>query len=118
MTSTLSDLKVEQETTIVFNEAEELAVIWSASPSFQRKMTKAGITPTKTAPRERGAISAWYEVPRKWVRVKKPIQRILSEEQRKEMSERAKVRFSADRVRKQSILLSESGEKTILEQSE
>ncbi len=112
MESALSDLKLEQETTIVFNEAEPLAQIWSASRSFQRRMEKAGIPPTKTAPRERGALSAWYEVPRKWIRVRPPIVKQITEEQRKDMAERARVRFARIRVAKQSNSLHESGENT------
>ena len=89
-----TDLQYERETTIVYNEAEDEAQIWSASPSFQRRMEKMGVTPTRTAERERGNVSAWYTVPRKWVVVRKPRTVHLSEERKEQMRQVAKRRFS------------------------
>ena len=93
MESTISDLKIERETTIVFNEAEDAAMIWSASPRFQRAMGKIGVEPYKTAGRERGEQSCWYKVPREWIHVRKPKQRQLSPEQRQNMADRARSMF-------------------------
>lgn len=98
MEHALSDLKLEQETTIVFNEAEPHAMLWSASSSFQRKMDKLGLSPYKTAPRERGALSAWYKVPKSWVRIKLPIKKVLTEEQRLKMADTARSRFAGRKV--------------------
>ena len=89
-----TDLQLEQETTIAFNEGEGEAEVWSASPSFQRKMKKLGVEPYKTAGRERGQQSCWYRVPRRWIRIKPPIQRQLTEEQRQAMADRARSTFT------------------------
>ena len=94
MDNSMSDLKLERETTIVFNEAEDEAMVWSASPSFHRKMQKLAIEPYKTATRERGEQSCWYHIPRVWVRISRPIQRQLTEEQRQKMAETARRVFS------------------------
>ena len=89
-----TDLQLEQETTIVFNEGEDTAEIWSASPSFQRKMTKIGVMPYKMASRERGQQSCWYTVSKRWIRVKPPLQRQLTDAQRQKMAETARRTFS------------------------
>ncbi len=88
-----TDLQYERETTIVFNEAEDKARVWSASPIFHRRMAKYGILPTKTSERERGEQSCWYEVPRSWVKVKPKVQREITLEQRERMSRLASERF-------------------------
>jgi len=67
-----TDIQYERETTIVFNEAEPKAYVWSASPLFQRKMKKCGIESHKEAEGERGRTSCWYLVPKTWVKVKPP----------------------------------------------
>jgi hypothetical protein len=97
----MEDLRYEQETviesddaTIRFNQAESIAYVWSASPIFQRKMKKLGVEPTKTAPRERGWLSAWYEIPKIWVRIAKVKKRQFTEEQRQTMADRARRAFS------------------------
>ena len=90
----MTDINLERETTIVFNEAEDHASLWSASPLFQRKMERLGIAPTRIAERERGQISCWYEVPRSWIKVKLPIRRQLTEEQRNKMADTARRTFS------------------------
>lgn len=99
-----SDLKLEQETTIVYNEAEPDAMLWSASASFQRRMAKLGIMPYKTAPRERGAQSAWYRVPRQWIKVKPPIAKQLTEEQRQKMRDTARSRFAGRKVAETKVV--------------
>jgi hypothetical protein len=78
----MSDLQYERETTIVFNEEENEAMVWSASPSFQRRMRKLGVEPYKTAQRERGEQSCWYKVPKTWVKLSPPRHMVLSDEQR------------------------------------
>ena len=89
-----TDLQLEQETTIAFNEGEDNAEIWSASPVFQRRMKKLGVEPYKTTDRERGQQSCCYSVPRKWIRVKPPLQRQLTEEQKQAMADRARRTFT------------------------
>lgn len=89
-----TDLQYEQETTIVFNQAEGEALIWSAAPPFQRRMKKLGVEPYQRAGRERGQESCWYRVPKTWIRVRPPVQRLLTQEQRDRRAEMARSRFS------------------------
>lgn len=89
-----NDIRLERETTIVFNEAEDLASVWSASPVFQRRMARLGVQPSESAARERGIVSCWYNVPRSWIRIRPPIQRQLTEEMRLKMAETARRTFS------------------------
>ena len=89
-----TDLQLEQETTITFNDGEDEAFLWSASPTFQRRMKKLGVEPYKVAVRERGQQSCWYKVPKGWIRVKPPMQRQLTEEQRRKMADTARRTFS------------------------
>lgn len=89
-----TDLQYEQETTITFNQAEADAMVWSAAPTFQRRMKKLGIEPYQRTPRERGQESCWYRIPRGWIRVKAPIKRVFTEEQRQKRSAMARSRFS------------------------
>jgi len=87
----MSDLLRERETTIVFNDDETTASLWSASPRFQKQMERLGISPTKTAQRD-GSVSCLYVVPRKWIKVRKS--KIYSDEQREKMASQAKASFA------------------------
>lgn len=44
--------RIEMETTIVFNQEEDVAMVWSASPIFQRKMERIGIEHYKAGKRD------------------------------------------------------------------
>ncbi len=60
----------EQETIINFNEAEEVAEIYTASKLVADRLTKSGLKPTKTEKME-GEICSWYFSMPKWaIRVK------------------------------------------------
>lgn len=73
--------KLEQETTVVFNDKEEEAKVWSASSFFQRKMEKLGVKPDKIERIDDIHFSIWYRLPKAWVRIRKP--RIMSEKQKR-----------------------------------
>lgn len=63
--------RLERETIITWNEAEETANVYSTSPAVIRRMTKRCGKPTKQS----GAYGAEWDIPRKWLtlpRVKKP----------------------------------------------
>jgi hypothetical protein len=94
MKSGMSELKLERETTIVWNEAEAEAMIWSASPAFHRKMAKLGIEPYQEVGRGGRERSYWYRIPSVWVRVRAPKRRVLTDEQRQKMAEVARRSFS------------------------
>jgi hypothetical protein len=71
----MARLKLEQETTITFNEAEGQVLVYSASPRFQRKMTQQGIEPYDQAygtNHSEDDKSCWYRSPKAWIRVSPP----------------------------------------------
>lgn len=74
----------ERETVITFNEADELASIWTASETIYRRLKKLGYEPTEDNDR-----SAVFQVPKKHIRLPRP-GRQLSESQRAAI----KARFS------------------------
>lgn len=64
--------RLERETTITFNEAELDAIIWSATPSIQRRMKRIGFKPYR-----KSGDGLWYKVPKKLVQIRKPYQHLL-----------------------------------------
>ena len=74
-------LKIEQETSIVFNAEENTAIVWSANPVMQRQFVKLGISGTPVGP------GLQYEVPKRWVKIGRPRQ--VSDERRKAMRQSA-----------------------------
>ena len=87
-------LRIERETALSFNEEEETALIWSASPLFQRKMERLRIEPYETNKRDGQPVEETrsYRLPKAWIRVRLPLK--LTEEQRKARSDQARERFS------------------------
>lgn len=73
--------KYETETTIIYNDADETAILYTCNKALQRKMArlKAKVT-------EQDAYSVTYEIPKKWVKVSPP--RKVSEETAKAAGER------------------------------
>lgn len=90
-----TDLQIERETTIVFNESSEPCMVWSASPVFQRRMAKLGLEPKRIGKRERGEWSGWYDIPKDWIKIRPPRVVQLSDEERARRAERARQRFAA-----------------------
>lgn len=89
--------RIERETTVSYNEEESVALVWSASPVFQRKMAKRGVEPYQRDDREDVA-GLWYRVPKRWVKVSPPRNMQLSDEQRAKMGERLKTRRERDDI--------------------
>lgn len=82
-------IKEEQETIIVWNQAEKIAVIEVPNGSaLQRRLEKIGAEKTGQYKHKGKIISKVYEVPSGWVKINPP--RKISEKQRKALSERAK----------------------------
>jgi hypothetical protein len=87
----MARLKLEQETTITFNEAEDHVLVYSASPRFQRKMAQQGIEPYKQdygANHSEDEKSCRYRVPKEWIRVSPPRTVRLSPESLKNLTRR------------------------------
>lgn len=93
--------RIERETTITFNEEEEHALVWSASPGFQARMKRHGVEPYQVGKRT-DVDSHWYRVPKTWVKVSPPRHRELTEAQREELRERGKALGKRDRGEKHS----------------
>ena len=81
----------ERGTSIVYNDAEDTAVLCTFSPVVIRRMDKLVSKTTDIVVRKRTDNYAEYVFPKKMVKVSIP--RSYSEEQRKMMQERARERF-------------------------
>lgn len=81
--------KIEQETIINFNEAEETADIYTYNANLKRRLAKlAQERPEEVQALEVTAYGVQYKVPKKWVRVK-PGPR-FSDEQKQAATKRLK----------------------------
>ena len=74
--------RYERETTIRFNEEEEIAHIWTASQPMYRRLRKMGYCPSED--NERSAI---FKVPKKCVSIRKL--KVLTEKQKTNLTKRA-----------------------------
>lgn len=87
--------KIEQETVILFNEAEAAASVYTYNGALKRKLTGLCATrPTEarqTKDDGRGGLT--FEVPKRWIKVN--ASRILTVEQKEERAERARAIFSS-----------------------
>lgn len=93
----MSTPRIERETTIVFNEEEGHALVWSASPVFQRRIEKLGVPAYKTESRGEAGVaeSRYYKIPKPWVKIRLPHKTPdLTDEQRKARAEATRARFS------------------------
>ena len=87
--------KIEQETVILFNEAEAAASVYTYNGALKRKLTGLCATrPTEarqTKDDGRGGLT--FEVTKRWIKVN--ASRILTAEQKEERAERARAIFSS-----------------------
>ena len=87
--------RYEQETVITFNETGDPASIFTYNPALIRHLDK--LTAEREEIREirteefEGSVSKEYELPKGWIKVR--ANRILSEEEKKRLSDNAKERF-------------------------
>ena len=64
---------VERETIVNFNQAEDIAYIYTCDPKWWRHFDRLGVKPTQAHKGATGAVYARdYEVPKKWVKPPKP----------------------------------------------
>jgi len=83
--------KHERETIVIFNEEEQTTSIWTVSEVVYRRLKKAGYIPTQDGER-----SASFELPTADIRLPRPKRRrILSDQQRREASQRMTAARSA-----------------------
>ena len=75
--------RVERENIINFNEAEPYASIWTASEPMFRKLLKLGYEPIEGSDR-----SATFEVPKRFVSIRKP--RKIGDARRATLAENAR----------------------------
>ena len=91
----MSVSKIEQETVILFNEAEPTASVYTYNGALKRKLSGlCDIRPTEARQtRDDGRGGLTFEVPKRWIKVN--ASRILTAEQKEERAERARAIFSA-----------------------
>jgi len=73
--------RIERETSIVWNEEEDKALIWTASEITYRKLKKLGYFPTEDRDR-----SASFVVPKRDIRMPKPKDEALSRRMKERMA--------------------------------
>lgn len=79
----------EQETSITYNKEESFATIYTANPVDVRKLDKIFSERGEEMKLEaQTGKTRTYQVPKKWIKIRPNM--IISEERRKELSERAK----------------------------
>lgn len=83
--------KYEQETIINYNQAENVASIYTCDRSLMNELDKLRQKDTAIIEVNRNDYSCTYSLPKKYIKIKIPRQ--LSKEQRQELSERAKLNF-------------------------
>lgn len=82
----MSRSRIEQETSVTFNQEEDEAIIWTASPAHLRRFARMGYPVHRNDGEGRS-----FKVPKTAITFRKLGQkRVISEEQRKVLSERMK----------------------------
>lgn len=82
----MSRTRLEQETIINYNQAEDMASVYTFDPALIRKMDKLLNSHGAASVLRKGEGWAEYLVPKKWIRVQAPA--VLSDDQREAMRER------------------------------
>ncbi len=88
--------RIERETTIIFNEEESTASVWTCSPMTMRKLDKLCDELPDTyrcVLVDDKAQAKRYEMPKKLVSFRKP--KVMSEEQREATAERMRAVWQA-----------------------
>lgn len=87
--------KFEQETIILFNEEDTFATCYTHNKSLMRKLCDLSAKSKAVTLQSEDERSQTYKFPKKWIRVQMP--RVLTEEERQKLSERAKRTLWGDR---------------------
>lgn len=83
--------RLEQETIINYNQEEEFAYCYTFDPKLIRKLDDLCSKSSCIQLEKQGEGWREYKFPKKWVKVNFP--RVVSEEKRKELAERARKNF-------------------------
>ena len=91
----MSISKIEQETVILFNEAEASASVYTYNGALKRKLSGLCSTRPEEAQQTKddGRGGLTFEVPKRWIKVNANI--ILTDEQRQARADAARARFSS-----------------------
>ena len=88
-------LKIEQETVINFNAAEETCSIYSADPAFMRKLDKLCVSnpghfkQTRDSKVKGKVVGKFYECPKRFISLRtKDVKREMTEDAKKAFAER------------------------------
>jgi hypothetical protein len=87
--------KPEQETVILFNEAENTATIDTCNSALIRQLDNLSEKHTVITETRKDQYSKAYIIPKSWVKIRSPRQ--LSEQQRRKLSETARHNFGRDK---------------------
>lgn len=94
--------RLERETTITYNEEEQTAQVWTCSPVTMRKLDKlCEELPDKyrCVMVDAAANARRYEMPKKLVKFAKPVERVMTDEQKAAASERMKAMQAARKAK-------------------
>jgi len=80
----------ERETVISMNDEEDVAYVTSSQGPVWTRMRKLGIQPDREEKLDGTAVTKFYTVPKKWVKISPPRQVGMTEEERKAIGERLK----------------------------
>jgi hypothetical protein len=84
--------KYEMETIVNFNDEEATATIYTCNKAWMNRLSKfASLSPLITLTRT-DEYSRTYKYPKSWVKIHLP--KVISEEKRAEMAQRARERFA------------------------
>lgn len=76
--------RLEQETSVTFNESEDHAVVWTASPVTLRKFAKLGLQPVRVD----SPTAKAFHVPRNWIAIRAPKKMNMTPEKRQALADR------------------------------
>ena len=84
--------KQEKETIIIYNEAEDVACVYTCNEKLRNKLETLSKKSPECVLEKKDSVSVEYKLPKAWVKVNKTRQ--YSEEAKQAMSERAKANLS------------------------
>ena len=93
--------KFERETVITYNDGEENAVCYTCDRKLMRRFDEMRAKSQTVMLKSEDEHSRTYVFPKKLIKVQKP--RLLSEEPKQKLSERAKLNFAGARGRENII---------------
>ena len=83
--------KIEQETIIIFNEAESTATVNTCNKAWQNQLSRFCAETPDVCLVQKDEHSKTYTLPKKWLKVRRP--RVLSSEERSKLASRATHNF-------------------------